>query len=233
MIEDIQLAAEDMSRRIAEQEVIANNLANVNTAGFKRDKVFLDVLTDATTASDTETQEITAFDQGPIKQTGNPLDMALVSEGFFTIQTSEGIRYTRNGGFRLDPEGRLMLVEDALVMGENGPIEARGEVSVNEQGDVFVNRVRVDRLRVVTFDKPYPLRKQGNSLFVLEDESTPEVEVENVRMKQGFLEESNVNAIEEMVAMLTVFRYFEADQKVLSTQDDILGKAANDIGKVY
>ena len=233
MIDDIQMAAEDMSRRIAQQEVIANNLANVNTAGFKRDKVFLDVLTDATTESDTETEEITAFDQGPIKETGNPLDMALVSEGFFTVQTPEGIRYTRNGGFRLDPDGRLMLVEDALIMGENGPIEARGEVSVNEQGDVFVNRVRVDRLRVVTFDKPYPLRKQGNSLFVLEDESTPEIEVENVRMKQGFLELSNVNAIEEMVAMLTVFRYFEADQKVLHTQDDILGKAANDIGKVY
>jgi flagellar basal-body rod protein FlgF len=233
MIEDIQLAAEDMSRRIAEQEVIANNLANVNTAGFKRDRVFLDVLTEATTESDTETEEITVFDQGPVKETGNPLDMALVSEGFFTIQTPEGIRYTRNGSFRLDPEGQLMLVEDALVMGENGPIEVRGEVSVNERGEVFVNHALVDRLRVVTFDKPYPLRKLGNSLFVLEDESTPEIEVENVRMKQGFLEESNVNAIEEMVAMLTLFRYFEADQKVLQTQDDILGKAANDIGKVY
>ena len=232
MIEDIQVSAEGMSRRIAQQEVIANNLANVNTVGFKRDKVFQDILTDATSTSTPTENEVTVFEQGSMRETKNPLNMAIAGEGFFTMQTPEGIRYTRNGNFRLDPTGLLSLDDDTLVLGESGPIEIRGNMNLSERGEVFVDGILVDRLQIVTFEQPYALRKAGNSLFFLNDPSQSEIEVEHIRVKQGFLEESNVNPIEEMVAMMTLYRYFEADQKAIQTQDEILQQAVNEIGKV-
>ena len=119
-----------------------------------------------------------------------------------------------------------------LVLGESGPIEIRGNMNLSERGEVFVDGILVDRLQIVTFEQPYALRKAGNSLFFLNDPSQSEIEVEHIRVKQGFLEESNVNPIEEMVAMMTLYRYFEADQKAIQTQDEILQQAVNEIGKV-
>ena len=232
MIEEIQRSAEGMSSRIAQQEIIANNLANVNTIGFKRDRVFQEILYDASAASESSMREVIAFEQGSVRETKNPLDLALVGDGFFSIQAPEGMRYTRNGNFRLDSSGMLVLDEGLIVLGDNGPIEVRSEFTVNEKGEIILNGEMVDRLRIVTFDEPYPLKKVGNSLFALTDERIPEDEVEQVRIKQGYVEESNVNPIEEMVNMLTLFRYFEADHKALLTQDEILDKAVNDIGKV-
>jgi flagellar basal-body rod protein FlgG len=190
------------------------------------------MLSDAAASSESDLREVTVFEQGSVRETKNPLDLALVSDGFFSIQTSDGIRYTRNGNFRLDPSGFLVLEKDLVVMGENGPIEVRGEIVVNEQGEVYLNGEMVDRLRIVTFDEPYPLKKVGNSLFAIKDEQAREGDVEQVKIKQGFVEESNVNPIEEMVNMITLFRYFEADHKALRAHDEILDKAVNDIGRV-
>lgn len=233
MLDSIQLSTEAMNARIHQQEVIANNLANVNTIGFKKDRVFQEVLTEASENSESKVEEVTVFEQGPLRETKNPLDIALVGKGFFTLQSSEGRRYTRNGHFRLDASGQLVLEEGVVVMGENGPIEGRGEMHVDERGKVYFDGVFLDKLWIVTFNEPYPLRKTGNSQFVLTDESSPELEVEDVVVKQGSLEESNVNPVEEMVNMITVFRYFEADQKSLRAQDELLSRAVNDVGKVY
>lgn len=232
MIKDMWLSAEGMNSRIHQQEIIANNLANVNTVGFKRDKVFHDVLTDATVSSGVDIRETTVFDQGSVRETENPLDFALMGEGFFTVQTEEGIRYTRNGHFKVDPDGMLVTEDGGTVMGETGPIDAKGTLAVNEKGDVYQNGALVDKLRIVTFGRPFPLKKAGNSMFSLQDERIAEIPVENPNVQQGIVEESNVNPIEEMVNMMTLYRYFEADQKALRTQDDLLGKAANEIGKV-
>jgi flagellar basal-body rod protein FlgG len=135
---DIQLTASAMNHRIQQQEIIAKNLANVNTVGFKRDKIFQEILSDSSPLSEAELKEVIIFEQVNLKETHNPLDFGLSGEGFFSIQTSDGQYYSRNGSFGLNPAGLLSL-EDGLVMGHNGPIEIRGKVTVNEQGDIFVN----------------------------------------------------------------------------------------------
>lgn len=232
MLEAIQLSTEGMNFRIAQQEVIANNLANVNTIGFKRDTVFQEELKGASESLESNVKEITVFQQGSLRDTKNPLDFALDGRGFFAVQTPEGTRYTRNGHFQLDHSGQLVLDDGLVIMGENGPIEVRGEITVNERGEVYHEKNLVDRFRIVTFNEPYPLKKVGNSLFALTAEVSPEVIVEGMSVKQGFLEESNVDPIKEMVNMMTIFRYFEADQKVIRTQDEILRLAVNEIGKI-
>lgn len=231
MILEIQTSSEGMSSRIAQQEVIANNLANVNTAGFKKDRVFQEALEQAA-VSEERNNEVTVFEQGALRKSESPLDLALVGDGFFVVQTPNGERYTRNGHFQLDPQGLLILDDDVWVEGMSGPIEIKGPVTVNERGEIFQGSELLDRLRIVTFDKPFPLRKEGNHLFYSIDDSASPRESTDTSIKQGFLEQSNVNPIEEMVKMLTIYRYFEADQKVLQTQDDLLDRAVNEIGRV-
>lgn len=232
MIDEIQLSSEGLGIRMFQQEVIANNLANVNTVGFKRDKVFLEELEEATQSGEETAHQITVFEQGPMKATQNPFDLALVGEGFFVVQTEGGVRYSRNGHFERDPLGQLVLGDGQLVLGENGPIQVTDAFTVNDKGEVYENERYIDRLRLVTFEEPYPLQKEGGSLFALTDETTVELTNDQLLIKQGFLEGSNVNPIEEMVDMLLVYRYFEAEQKILLTQDSLLEQAANEIGRV-
>ena len=232
MIDDLQMSSEGLGVRMFQQEVIANNLANVNTVGFKRDKVFLEELEAASQTSEETVHQTTIFEQGPVKETGNPFDLALVGEGFFVVQTEAGVRYGRNGHFERDVLGQLVVNGTQPVLGENGPIQVTDTFTVNEAGEIFNGEQFVDRLRLVTFDQPFPLRKEGHSLFALTDETAVELPSDQLRVKQGFLEGSNVNPIEEMVDMLLVYRYFEAEQKMLLTQDNLLEQAANDIGQV-
>ena len=232
MIDDLQMSSEGLGVRMFQQEVIANNLANVNTVGFKRDKVFLEELEAASQTSEETVHQTTIFEQGPVKETGNPFDLALVGEGFFVVQTEAGVRYGRNGHFERDVLGQLVVNGTQPVLGENGPIQVTDTFTVNEAGEIFNGEQFVDRLRLVTFDQPFPLRKEGHSLFALTDETAVELPNDQLRIKQGFLEGSNVNPIEEMVDMLLVYRYFEAEQKMLLTQDNLLEQAANDIGQV-
>ena len=232
MLENINLSMEGMSSLIYLQEVIANNLANVNTVGFKRERFFPEVLSDASIQAETNCKEITIFDQGPLRETKNSLDIAIEGEGFFTIQTPEGIRYTRNGSFKLNFMGQLVMDENALVMGESGPIDVTGEITVNGRGEIYQKGEMIDRLRIVTFERPYPIKKAGYNLFVPEEDQVDEITVENARIMQGFVEESNVEPIKEMVNILSLFRFFEAGQKMLTTYDEMLDKSANDIGRV-
>ena len=200
--------------------------------GFKRDAAFQQVLDEATAASETAIKEVVDFSQGSLRETRNAFDFALVGEGFFSVETPEGVRYTRNGHFKLDSEGQLILEGGGPVLGEMGPITVLHELSVNERGEVFQKGELVDTLKIVTFEQPFPLKKAGNSLFAVAEDSAAEIENLDVSVRQGFLEESNVDPLEEMVQMMTLFRYFEADQKALRAQDELLDRAANDIGRV-
>lgn len=233
MIDFVRLAADRMEARIRRQEVYANNVANVATAGYKRDRVFQKVLTEAKDEPSYNMWEVPDFSQGTLRETGDPLNVAITGNGFFVIDGEDGPRYTRNGSFTLNNEGELVLQGAGPVMGENGPIEVKGKLEISIDGDVFVNGTMVDRLKIVDFEnKTDVLRKAGHSLFELEDDKTEEIEATGHRIDQGFLEESNVNAVEEMVNMLSIMRYFEATQKTMQTLDSVLEKAANQIGRV-
>jgi flagellar basal-body rod protein FlgF len=228
MIQNINMSTEAMNGRFLQQEIIANNLANVSTAGFKRDKLFRDALEAAD--SKASTHPVTVFEQGNLRQTESPCDLAVSGDGFFAVQTPDGVRYTRNGRFTMDAEGFLATDSGYRVLGDGGPVSARGKFAVSSDGTVTLDNTAGDKIKLVAFEDESKLKKSGVGLF----EKTPEAVEKTAtgEIRQGFLEESNVNAMDEMVSMMTVYRYFEADQRVLQSQDAILNKVANDIGRV-
>jgi flagellar basal-body rod protein FlgF len=196
----------------------------------------------------------TRFTQGSFKQTDNQFDLALEGEGFIAVQTPEGERYTRNGSLIIDRDGFLVTKDGYRVLGENGPIQLKkNNFKVDEDGNVFENAeytgdparlvgmeenewnqtVRIDRLKIVSFPKIRYIKKMGESLYRSTRYSGPAFTMMQNRPKvrQGFLEASNVNPVIEMVNLIEVHRNYEANQKMIQAHDAALGKAVNEVGK--
>ncbi|MEJ2636530.1 MAG: flagellar basal-body rod protein FlgF [Calditrichia bacterium] len=242
MIKGLYTSKAGLLPRQRQLEIVANNLANTNTIGFKKDQVFYRHLIDSMNAADSaENNEslrkdeiVTDFTSGTYRETGNPLDMAIVDDGFFVIRTPEGDLYTRNGNFSLDTQGRLTTQDGYPVLGANGQIQFAGnDFSISENGTIQVNDREVDHLRVVRFDDPGQLTKIGGTYFSDSGESLAiDVAPENLRLRQGYLEGSNVSGVEEIITMIELNRQFEMAQKAISTQDQTLEKLVNDAGRV-
>lgn len=198
---------------------IANNIANAGTSGFKKDMISF---TKVMRSHALEQQVHTDYSQGSIIHTGNPLDVALASRGFFTVATDQGDRYTTNGTFVLDAGGVLVDGNGNPVLGENGPLEpGDGEILIDSGGQVFSNGVLIDRLAIVDFARIQDLVKEGKCLYAYEGAEEDIIAPEEVRVKQGFLEKSNVNPTEEMVKMIEMFRSYETNQKVIHTMGEM------------
>ena len=226
-------------------DVISNNLANVNTPGYKKDKMSFEGLLagpvnppavpQGTTADPILQKENIYIDyaSGPTSQSGNPLDLALDGEGFFAVTTPEGTAYTRQGNFRTSVDGTLVTVDGFPVQGAGGAaIRVQGsQVEIDTRGNVMVDGEQAGTLSVVDFEKPYSLTKSGNSLFVQADPQATS-RTGTALIRQGHLEGSNVESISEMVQLIETNRYFEACSKVIHGYDDMATKAANDLGRV-
>ena len=225
--------------------VLANNLSNINTVGFKRDQAFrLSGLKENPEGSLIPGKSQNPFpimpfgtradfSPGPLKHTGNALDLSLDGKGFFCIETPEGIQYTRKGNFTLNESGELVTQEGLLVLGEGGNIEINGKsVVVDAQGNVSADGNPVDTIKIVDFPQPYALEKAGNSLFALADPDIAENEAEEVEVRQGFVEFSNVDPIRVMTEMIEVLRGYESYKKIIQSIDDVSSKAINDVGRL-
>ncbi|MDI6791172.1 MAG: flagellar hook-basal body protein, partial [Thermodesulfobacteriota bacterium] len=176
---------------------------------------------------------------GEVKQTGNPLDAALNGPGFFKIDTPDGIRYTRAGNFALNGDNVLVTAQGYPVMGQGGPITLDGTtIEINEVGGISMDQAgdgimaEADSLAVVNFDDPSVMEKVGNSLYRLKDPQANEIPADGTQVRQGYLEQSNVNVMEEMVQMIQVQRNYEAYQKIIQLFDEIDSRAINDVGKL-
>ncbi len=283
MLRGIYTGASGMQAQQHRLDALSNNLANVDVTGYKKDtsvhKAFPEMLmrrfddngvhrfpfgsVDTTPivgkiGTGVEYNEsFTVFTQGTLKQTENPFDMALENEGFFSIKTNNGERYTRNGSFILGKEGYLLTKEGYQVLGENGPIQIKANnFTIDEEGNVFQNldfandperlvsmeentwddTELVDRIKIVSFSGHGDrfIKKQGNSLWTATEESgTAKIMngLDRPKVRQGFLEGSNVNPVSEMVNMIEVNRAYEANQKVISTQDSLLDKLINNAAR--
>jgi flagellar basal-body rod protein FlgF len=226
VLQGIQRLAKDMTAKVKRQEYIADNLANSTTPGFKTQRAFISQLRSSMgeVGAPGRLEQIigsyTDFSQGPIEQTHRNLDLAIEGEGFFVLSTPDGERYTRCGNFTLDGEGYLASQSGHLVMGTGGPIPITGEsVRVTPEGAVIVDNEEVGSLRVVTFGDLQDLGRNGN-LYAALQAGAREVDMEQTQIVQGALERSNVNAIDEMVEMISIHRGFEADQKSINLQDE-------------
>jgi flagellar basal-body rod protein FlgG len=236
-----------MRPKMTRMEVIANNLANINSTGFKRDRVFLEMLNESgglpedgrNDLTGVKTRRAVDFTQGSLQPTGNTFDLAIQGRGFFAVSTPNGLRLTRNGHFQLTADGSLVTAEGFAVQGDKGNlvipnIDKRQlmNITINEAGEVISDREPLARLRIVDVANPDQLQKDHEALFIpSEAQPATDVSHDQIIVRQGFLEESNVDGIEEMIAMIELNRSFETDQKIIQSQDATLDRSL-DIGKV-
>jgi len=247
MIRGIYTGASGMLAESMRTDVISNNLANVNTAGFKKDvavsKDFASML--LTRVNDgveapvigsigvgVMIDEVTTIQStGAMRTTGNDFDMAIEGKGFFTVETPQGVRYTRNGTFAKNIQGELITQDGYRVLGQNGPIRIQGsKMVVSDDGSVSVDNQRVGKLKLVDFGDEKQLAKEGSSLFTAPPGQTGTPATGGVR--QGVLEMSNVNVIGEMVNLISNYRTYEVNGKVVQSHDQLLDKAVNEVGKI-
>ncbi len=256
MVRGLYTSASGMINEQQKLDMISNNLANANTTGFKRDIYtsvpFKDMLIKRINDKSGNTifppgignlnagvsvSEIyTDFTQSGFQKTDSNLDCAIGGSGFFVVQgtgtNGNSKFYTRDGNFGLDKDGFLITKVGNKVMGQNGPIKLNLNASVNisSDGTITQNGSVVDKLNLVTFTDTRQLRKSGDNLY------TATAQAQNTAFQgeivQGALEDSNVNTIKEMVAMINAMRNFESNQKALKSTDDLLSKAVNEVGAV-
>ena len=209
-------------------ETIANNMANSNTNGFKKDVIsFYEALGMQQSFSNTD------FSQGPLRYTGNELDVALSSKGFFKIETPNGSKYTRDGAFSINAQGVLVTGSGDTVLGQNGPITVEGgQVYIGRDGQVVVNNESVDKILVVDFDEPQLLRKEGGSYYSYQGESKGISTASDAEIQHKYLESSNVNPTQETIEMIETYRAFESVEKAVQSIDALTGEMVNDYGQV-
>jgi flagellar basal-body rod protein FlgG len=223
------------------QDVIANNLANATTAGFKGDtavgEAFPSLLINQLQTGATIgklglgsriTEVATDGSQGALRQTGNTYDLAIAGDGWFSVQGPTGVAYTRNGAFTTDAKGQLVTADAQPVLDDGGrPITVGNNATISPDGRVTVDGRQVAKLAVTALD-PKRLHKLGDNLYT----GTVVKNAPASRVEQGFLEGSNVNSVKEMVDLISTMRSFEAGQKAVQALDDTLGKAVNDVGRI-
>jgi flagellar basal-body rod protein FlgF len=227
-----------LSRQMAlqrELNVVANNVANINTPGFKAEAVmFEEYLMPGARHDDFRGRDrrlsyvqdrATWHDmgQGPVKQTGNPLDVALGADQFLVVQTPRGERYTRNGAMQINAQGQLVTAEGYQVMGDGGAVQFQSEdreITIARDGTVSVPLGARGRLRVVSFADAQQLRKDGMSTFAAPAGAQPQVP-QNIQINQGNLEESNVRGVVEMSRMIEVSRNYTQIASLLQQQSEI------------
>lgn len=250
MLRCFYTAASGMLVQRDRMEVLSNNLTNVDTAGYKSDSLisstFKDMMVErlndprVISATNlvgplgigTHIEEVyTSFVQGNVEATGRSCDMALEGDGFFTVSTPQGERYTRDGSFTVTSAGYLVTSEGMYVQGQNGRIYVGGEdFKVDEQGNIYVGDKLTDKLRIVSFTDNAGLRKDGSNLY--ERVSGGMQAAQDVKVVQGSLEGSNVDTAEDLTRMMATSKAYQLNQRVLGMVDESLQKAVNEVGRV-
>ena len=262
MHEGLIIAASGGVKQQLKMDVLANNMANLNNAGFKSDGlVFREIYPpfDEDSSADASKNALlppndsnenvayvavdslyTDHSQGIFHKTDNPLDLALEGDGFFEIDTPQGIRYTRNGNFRLDT-GKYIVTQDGnfvldknkqkIKIEDNSAKIDFGPDGTISMGNGFGNQ-QAGTLSLVKFEDVRVLVKEGNGLYKIMDNKIKPLAADNIKVAQGVLERSNVNSIEEMTNMITAIRGFEAYQKIIQSIDEADDRAVNSIGRV-
>lgn len=249
MLKEFFTAALGMMNQQSRLEVTANNMANANSAGFKREGIFERNLIDAranfyNTRGDVEQNDppvgsYTDWKDGAMRQTDNPLDLALEGDGFFVLSDEFGRQYlSKAGHFTMTKEGNLVTMDGKQLIGSNGPINIINEyfggrqnqddsqaldIKVSLQGEIFANNINVGNITVAEIKNPESLNRLSSTDFTVSEQTQIEYkELEEIRVRQGWLEMSNVNIVNEMVEMIELQRMFETGGRVITVNDTTL-----------
>lgn len=215
-------------------QTISQNVANMNTPGFKRQLLesrgFAEQLQANLSEVLTQTDASQIKTQGIIAQSHNPADFAIAGEGYFQVQGDQGVFYTRRGDFHINAHGELTTATGETVLGKSGVIRVDdSSFTVDAQGTIVVDHRKIDQLNVVQFEHTNDLRYVGNGLYQSEQPANPVTA--NTRIMQGFIEQSNVKSVDEMMDMVKLSRHFEASQRVMRLSDNLLSNAINQLGE--
>ncbi len=260
MLKELYTAAMGMAPQQTRLEVIANNMANANTTGFKRESVFERNLIDAranfyNVPGDAEQDDppigsYIDYAQGAFQKTDNPLDVAIEDiKHFFVLQDEAGKEYlTRSGQFKISTDGTLTAMDGKFLMGDGGPLNVMREfavdplslndstgtnVKISDRGEVFLNEHSIGHIQLAEVENLASLEKISNQSFIITDDSPIHlINPEEVSVKQGWLENSNVDIVKEMVQMIELQRMFELGSKVIHTNDGTLDNSIR-IGRYF
>jgi len=225
MSNSIFIALSRQSALQRELDIVANNLANVNTPSYKAERlVFREFLVETQDRAPglSYVQDVGQYrvqDEGPIRQTGNPLDVAISGDGYFVIGTDLGDRYSRHGRFQLDAAGTLSTGNGEPVLGLAGPITippGETDISISGDGVISGSNGQLGQLRIVRFDEPQELRRAANGLFTSQEAP---IDVGTPRLVQGSLEDSNVQAVLELTNMMRISRSHQSVKRFLDQED--------------
>jgi len=235
-------------------EVVANNIANISTTGFKADNAmfeeYLNSAAQGTPYTNGGTTPVSFvhdrgvwhdYSQGPMQATGNPLDVAIVGDAFLAVQTPNGERYTRNGAMQIGATGQLVTNDGMPVLGENGPITFQpgdrniaiskdGRITVNEGANTRTEGFR-GKLRLVRFGQSQQLQKDGSNNFLAPAGVTPETATK-ASVQQSFVEKSNVNGVLEMTRMIEITRSYTQIANMIQQQSDLRRTAIQQLAEI-
>jgi flagellar basal-body rod protein FlgG len=241
MTDAITISAIAMNNATKQLDIVSQNMANANTNGYMREiavnRAFSNYIdTELTQFSSQlpvipETQNVIDFSHGALRKTDNPLDFAIEGDGFFEVMSGKQKLYSRHGSFSINEQGQLINSSGMALNGSEGPLLlTSGEVEINSKGEVYQGQDYMGRIKLVSILEPQMMTKQGNGLFAINQAGLIEQD-EISRVRQGYIESSNVEAVSEMVNMMTLMRNFEANAKVISSYDDMLSNAISSIAE--
>ena len=250
MIRGIYTAAAGLATAQLRLGIVSNNVANASTPGYKQDQLpdevgrAIDLQRYAVDSQGQPVGSITLGPQvgiseldltaGPIQETSNPLDLAIAGSGYFAIQASDGsTRYTRDGGLHADFDGTLRSRDGSAVLDVNNQpvvLPANTDVSIASDGTVLAGGSQVAQLQLVDFAAGTHLNKVGNGMFTAPTGTLPQPAT-GFQLYQGYIEGSNVDMSESMVATMNLVRAYEANQKLMQMQDETLKSTVNEVGK--
>ncbi len=236
------LAASGLRSRMESLEMLANNMANASTGGYKSDREFysLYVAPEAADANTPATMPLidrpwTDFSQGALRATGNSLDVALAGKGFFTVNGPSGPLYTRNGSFRTSSGGALVTAEGYPVRGTGGAplnIDAARSLEISPDGTVTQQGTVIGQLEIADFTSTAGLAKHGNNYFRAAQPPSRSTLPADTTVRQGHLEDSNAGSAEAAVRLIGVMRQFEMLQKAVSLGADMNQRAIQEVARV-
>jgi flagellar basal-body rod protein FlgF len=235
-------AASGMQSRMQSLEMLANNLANVETGGYKADREFYSIYTSTDATGNPQTGDFTTLpviesqwvdhSQGNLRNTSNPLDFAIDGDGLFAVQTPGGVRYTRNGTFRISQAGALTAIDGSPVLGQDGtPIQLQPSIpfEVTPDGNVTQAGQPVAQFQLSSFE-PGRLNKVGLNYFQPAAGTQPKPAAGSIM--QGKVEQSNVGAAESAVRLVAIMRQFEMLQKAMNIGNELNRRAIEEVARV-
>ncbi len=235
MIKSLAMSANNLNNRMKNMEIVANNLANINTTGYKRELPFAEYLQ---RMENQDIKQITDFAEGTFIETGNTFDLAISGKSLFVVRNEDGYQLTRNGRFKISDEGFLITETGDRVMGKQGDINITEaivgkdlDVIINSNGEIKIGNTIVDQLSMAKIEDQSKIKRSLGQNFIVENDDYLEAMEDEYEINQGFLEEANVNAMQEMQYMIEFSKNFEMSQKLISSLDQIMGMA-KEIGRV-